>query len=292
MNINVITKFSIITILVILYNGQINTSKPIEAIEIASYKNTTYQTTTIPSINYKTYQTSTIPSINYKTKDYYQQNPTNIATNIKLWQRLRNNFSLNIAKDNEYIKYHLAKYQKQNQYLQQVSNNASPYLPYIIKQLEYRNMPGELALLPMIESSFNPHAISNMGATGIWQLQAATGRHYGLKQNAYYDDRKNVVAATNAALSYLQYLHAEFNGDWLLALAAYNAGEGRIKRAINKNLAENKPTDFWSLSLPKETKHFVPKLLALANLVKNANIEQIVILKVKKPLLTKTNIVS
>jgi membrane-bound lytic murein transglycosylase D len=136
-------------------------------------------------------------------------------------------------------------------------------------------MPGELALLPMIESSFNPQAKSHMGATGIWQLGAITGRRFGLNKNSWYDERKDLVAATNAALSYLEYLHEEFDGDWFLALAAYNAGEGRIKRAIRRNLAHNKPTDFWSLQLPNETKNFVPKLLALANLVKYANLSEI-----------------
>lgn len=203
-------------------------------------------------------------------------------TSTDVWDRLRDNFCLNLAKDNKYVQFHAAKYKKQSQYLQQVSINASPYLPHIIEQIEQRKMPGELALLPMIESSFNPHAISHMGATGIWQLGATTGKRYGLNKNRWYDERKDVVAATNAALSYLQYLHEEFNGDWFLALAAYNAGEGRVKRAISRNLAQKKPTDFWSLSLPNETKNFVPKLLALANLIKHADMSEIAAARIKK----------
>lgn len=200
---------------------------------------------------------------------------------IKIWNRLRNNFCLNLARDNSYVRFHAEKYKSQEQYLQQVTNNASPYISHIMEQLEKRKMPGELALLPMIESSFNPDAISEKGATGIWQLGAKTGKRYGLKQNGWYDDRTNVTAATNAALSYLQFLHQEFDGDWFLALAAYNAGEGRVRRAINRNLAENKPTDFWSLNLPQQTKNFVPKLLALASLIKHADIKDMATFKFK-----------
>ena len=210
------------------------------------------------------------------------------STNI--WDRLRDNFCLNLAKDNRYVRFHTARYKRQSQYLQQVTVNASPYLPHIVEQIEQRNMPGELALLPMIESSFNPHAISHMGATGIWQLGATTGKRYGLNQNGWYDERKDVVAATNAALSYLEYLHKEFNGDWFLALAAYNAGEGRVKRAINHNLAQNKPTDFWSLPLPNETKNFVPKLLALASLIKYTDMSEIASARIKELLLGSTAI--
>lgn len=195
--------------------------------------------------------------------------------NKKIWIRLRNNFRLNHAKDNAHVKFHAEKLKRESKYLQKVSTNASPYLKHIVEQLEKRNMPGELALLPMIESSFNPNARSYMGATGLWQLAASTGKRYGLKQSAWHDPRKDVAAATNAALSYLQFLHGEFDGDWFLALAAYNAGEGRVKRAIKHNLAQNKSTDFWSLPLPKETKNYVPKLLALASLVKHANMHEI-----------------
>lgn len=189
-------------------------------------------------------------------------------TNI--WDRLRENFCLNLATENKYVQLYTLRYKKQSKYLQQVRINASPFLPHIVEQIEQRNMPGELALLPMIESSFNPQAISHMGATGIWQLGTTTGRRFGLNKNAWYDERKDVVAATSAALNYLEYLHKEFDGDWFLALAAYNAGEGRIKRAINLNIAKNKPIDFWSLQLPNETRNFVPKLLALAKLIKYA----------------------
>ena len=192
-----------------------------------------------------------------------------------IWSRLQSNFCLNLASDNSYVQFHAAKYKKQTQYLQQVTDQATPYLSHIIEQLEQRNMPGELALLPMIESAYNPFAVSNMGAAGIWQLGAKTGKRYGLKQNNWYDGRKDIRAATTAALDYLQFLYQEFDEDWFLALAAYNAGEGRVRQAIKHNLAANKPTDFWSLKLPKQTRNFVPKFLALANLVKHTDFDDI-----------------
>ena len=199
----------------------------------------------------------------------------------RIWHRLRNNFCLNLAKDNAQVKLHAAKYKRQHRYLEKFTNNASPYIADIMQKLEERNMPGELALLPMIESSFNPNATSHMGATGLWQLAASTGKRYGLIQRGWQDPRKNVSAATNAALSYLQFLHNEFDGDWFLAIAAYNAGEGRVRRAIKRNLAQNKPTDFWSLPLPKETQNYVPKLLALASLIKHADINQMKLAELK-----------
>jgi membrane-bound lytic murein transglycosylase D len=247
MNIKLIAKISLITILIATYGSGSNFST-------TSSKRVALQLTITKTVrNNKTY--------------------SHDGSIIEVWDRLRNNFCLNLVKDNKYVQFHSRKYKKQNQYLQQISNNASLYLPHIVEQLEQRKMPGELALLPIIESSFNPHATSNMGAVGIWQLTRTISKRYGLAKNNRYDDRKDLVAATNAALGYLEYLHEEFNGDWFLALAAYNAGEGRVKRAINKNLAQNKPTDFWSLSLPNETKNFVPKLLGLANLIKKADLD-------------------
>ena len=128
-------------------------------------------------------------------------------------------------------------------------------------------MPLELALLPVVESAFNPVAYSRARAAGLWQFIPATGRRYGLKQNWYYDGRRDVVAATTAALDYLQFLAAEFEGDWLLAVAAYNCGEMNVTRAIARNRAAGKPTDFFSLKLPKETRAYVPKLLAMRRIV-------------------------
>jgi membrane-bound lytic murein transglycosylase D len=145
---------------------------------------------------------------------------------------------------------------------------ARSYLYHILEQVEKRKLPGELALLPMLESNFQPHAISNRGAVGLWQFMPATGRQLGLKQRAGYDGRKDVKASTTAALNYLEYLHKKFNRDWMLALAAYNAGEGTVERAIKRNKKTGKPTSFWFLKLPKQTREYVPKFLALAQMIR------------------------
>ena len=150
-----------------------------------------------------------------------------------------------------------------------MSTRAEPYLYYIVEELEKRNMPLDLALLPIVESAYNPFAYSRSRASGIWQFMPGTGRIYGLRQNWWYDGRRDIVAATNAALNYLQKLHQEFDGDWLLALAAYNSGEGNVGKAIRRNKKAGKPTDFFSLKLPGETRAYVPSLLAIAEIISN-----------------------
>ena len=147
---------------------------------------------------------------------------------------------------------------------------AEPYLWEIIEQVESRNIPLEVALLPAIETRFNPKARSPRGAAGLWQFLASTGKIYGLTQDSWQDGRLDTVNATRAALDYLSYLHGRYD-DWLLALAAYNAGEGRVARAIEKNRKEGKPADYWNISLPEETKRYVPRLLGLAHFIKNAD---------------------
>lgn len=144
-------------------------------------------------------------------------------------------------------------------------------LDYIINQLEKRDLPGELALIPMIESNFKTQARSHRGAVGLWQFMPKTGRAFGLNCSAKNDARKDVKASTRAALDYLEYLHKRFNKDWMLALAAYNAGEGTVKRAISRNKRQGKGTSFWSLKLPYETTQYVPKILGLMQYVKQLN---------------------
>ena len=154
-------------------------------------------------------------------------------------------------------------------YLKNLFERAEPFLYYILNELEKRNMPTEIALLPAIESAYKPNAVSKSKASGLWQFIPSTGKHYGLKQNWWYDGRRDVIASTDGAIKYLKYLNNMFDGDWLHALAAYNSGEGRVMRAIKKNKREGKPTDFWSLALPKETRAYVPKLLALADILRH-----------------------
>ena len=188
-----------------------------------------------------------------------------------LWQVVRDTQRLK-AITNKRIKRQIAWYQKYNRTLERVSINARPFLYYIQKEVRRRQLPSELALIPVIESAFRPLARSPSGATGLWQFIASTGKRYGLAQTWWYDGRRDVVASTQAAFDYLEYLERQFEGDWLLAIAAYNAGEGNVHAAIKRNAAAGKETDYWSLKLPKETLTYVPRLLALAQIVKQPEV--------------------
>ncbi len=183
-----------------------------------------------------------------------------------LWDRLRESFRLQ-GHNHPKIQPYLDWYARNQGYLDRVAERARPFLFDIVQEVERRGMPGEIALLPVVESAFQPFAYSAGRAAGIWQFIPGTGRRYGLKQNWWYDGRRDVRAATRAALDYLENLNKQFDGDWLLALAAYNSGEGRVHRAMKANRKKGKPTDFWSLSLPEETRGYVPKLLAISTLV-------------------------
>ena len=152
-------------------------------------------------------------------------------------------------------------------YMQRAFGRSELYLYHIVTQLEARGMPLEIALLPVVESAFEPYAYSRARASGLWQFIPETGSRYGMKQDWWYDGRRDIVEATRGALDYLQALHDEFNGDWLLAIAAYNCGEMAVERAVDNNQRAGKPIDFWSLKLPAETRAYVPKLLAMKRLV-------------------------
>lgn len=185
---------------------------------------------------------------------------------LNLWDRIRAGFALPDV-DNPRVDHELAWYAGHPQYLDRVIERAQPYMHYIVDQLDANNIPLEIALLPIVESAFQPFAYSHGRASGIWQFIPSTGRRYGLEQNWWYDGRRDVCASTQAAIKLLSTLHQEFNGDWLLALAAYNSGGGNVTRAIRKNKRRHKPTDFFSLDLPPETRYYVPKLLALKKLI-------------------------
>ena len=152
-------------------------------------------------------------------------------------------------------------------YLNRVFTRAQRYLPYIVAELERRNMPLELALLPIVESAYDPFAYSHGRAAGLWQMIPGTAKRFGVKQNWWYDGRRDVVDSTRAALDYLQHLEGLNDGNWLNAIASYNSGEGNVLRAARKNRKANKPVDFWHLKLPRETRMYVPKLLALVEIV-------------------------
>jgi len=185
-----------------------------------------------------------------------------------VFDRIRAGFKLSDI-DSPRIDQQLAFFANNPQYLERVFGRASLYLHHIVQEIEARGMPLELALLPVVESAFEPYARSWVSANGLWQFMPGTGERFGLKQDWWYDGRRDVIASTRAALDYLQYMHDEFFNDWLLAIAAYNCGEFRVQREVKANRAAGKPVDFFSLKLPAETRAYVPKLMAMRRLVAN-----------------------
>ncbi len=188
------------------------------------------------------------------------------AASIDIWDQIRSGFRLP-DKHKASVKRHIRNYRLNTRSIERSFERGEPYLAYIYYEVDKLGFPTEIALLPFIESSFNPHARSPERAAGLWQFIPRTARHYGLKQDWWYDGRRDVVASTRAALEHLDKLHREFSGDWLLALAAYNAGGATVRRAIRKNRRAGKPVDFWHLELPRETVGYVPRLLAISAIV-------------------------
>ncbi|MFC4699044.1 LysM peptidoglycan-binding domain-containing protein [Glaciecola siphonariae] len=188
-----------------------------------------------------------------------------------VWMRIADQLAFTIPKNQQRLDSQKKWYLKHPDYMSRVAKRARPFLYYIVEQLEQNDMPVDLALLPIVESSFDPFAYSSGRAAGMWQFIPGTGKRFGMEQNWWYDGRRDVVASTKGAIAYLQYLNKMFDGNWMHALAAYNSGEGRVMRAIRKNKRAGKKTDFWSLDLPKETRAYVPKLLALADILKNSD---------------------
>lgn len=188
-----------------------------------------------------------------------------LAPPADLWERIRRGFAMPNL-DNDLVHDREQWYSTRPDYILRMTERSNKYLFHIVEELERRNMPTELALLPFIESAFNPQAVSSAKAAGMWQFMPATGKHFELKQNAFRDDRRDVLASTRAALDYLQKLHGMF-GDWHLALAAYNWGEGSVGRAIAKNRRAGQGTAYTDLNMPMETRFYVPKLQAVKNIV-------------------------
>ncbi len=189
-------------------------------------------------------------------------------TPATLWGRIRDGFMLDPALiDNPRIDQQRLAFASQTRYFELATPRAQRYIYYVVQELEARDMPQELALLPFIESAYNPQALSSAKAAGLWQFIPSTGRNFSLRQDWWYDGRRDVTASTQAALDYLSLLHDYFDGDWLLALAAYNCGEGCVGRAVKRNQSLGLPTDYWNLQLPRETQNYVPKLLALAQII-------------------------
>ena len=203
--------------------------------------------------------------------EFFAINPDDYVENDipDIWKRVRKGFSISDTTNNPRLLAELKWYAKHQKYLDRVVERAEPFLHYVLSEAEKRNLPTELVLLPIVESAYQTFAYSHGRASGIWQFIPSTGRIYGLKQNWWYDGRRDVYASTQAALKYLESLNREFKGNWLHALAAYNSGSGTVRRAIRINKQRGKPTDFWHLKLPDETRAYVPKLLALKRLIEN-----------------------
>lgn len=191
--------------------------------------------------------------------------PDDEAARTDLWLRVRRGFAIPDL-DTDLVRKGEQWYSSRPDYVARMTERSSRYMFYIVEEIERRGMPTELALLPYIESAFNPQAISSAKASGMWQFMSATGKDFDLKQNVFRDDRRDVLASTRAALDYLTRLYNQF-GDWQLALAAYNWGEGNVQRAIDRNQRAGKPTDYLSLRMPDETRYYVPKLQAVKNII-------------------------
>lgn len=185
-----------------------------------------------------------------------------------LWHYIANLQKLN-NQNHQRVDEHIAWFVKHPDYLERVSKRAQPYLHLVVSEVEKEGLPIEVALLPIVESAYYPFAYSHGTAAGLWQFIPSTGRLYGLEEDWWYAGRRDVLKSTKAAVKYLKNLNQLFDGDWLLAIAAYNAGPGRVQNAINANVKSGKKTDFWHLELPNETKRYVPKLLAVAKILQD-----------------------
>ncbi len=197
---------------------------------------------------------------------------------VEIWPRMRAGFNIPDSAANkgaQRIAKRLTWYEKHPNHIGEVTQRGALYLHFILEKLDERNLPHELALIPMAESGFDPFAYSHATASGLWQFMPRTGKHLGLEQNWWYDGRRDVTASTEAALNYLSRLNKQFKGDWLLTLAAYNGGQGTVRRSIKRNRKKGKPTDYWSLKLPKETEQYIPKILALKEIILRPDIHSV-----------------
>lgn len=186
-----------------------------------------------------------------------------------LWDVLRDEFTLPHYEDAPIVQEKIEWFMNNQDFLLRAATRAAPYLYYILQQVKKRHLPAEIVLLPIVESGYNPFSQSPMGAVGVWQLMPGTASGLGVKRDGWYDGRRDVLASTRAALNYLKYLQNFFEGNWLLAIAAYNTGEGNVLSAIKRNIRDGRDTDFWSLPVAQETRDYVPSLLALAIIITN-----------------------
>ncbi|HHC75340.1 MAG TPA: hypothetical protein ENK78_09720 [Thiothrix sp.] len=229
------------------------------------------------------------------TTDYRPRRDHVRQTRHDLWQNVYRGFRLGNHNRHPHVAKVIREYRSRNQPLQASLNRSQPYLHMIVEEVKRRNMPMEALLVAFVESGFQPTAVSRSGASGLWQFMPTTGKRYGLPRNREFDARLDPFAATGAAMNYLQMLHRQFKGDWLLAFAAYNAGEGRVIQAIAKAKRAGRPVNFWQLDLPAETRRYVPKILAYKEVLLNpqlfrvrlpniANTPYLTQIRIEKPL--------
>lgn len=203
------------------------------------------------------------------TPESMQTEPTPVVYD-DVWQRIRSQLTM-VVPNNKEVKKWRNYYLRHPNFMVTISERAEPFLYYIVEEIERRNMPIELALLPIVESAYLPYGVSHKSAAGLWQFMPVAAKRFNLTRNWWYDGRRDIVTSTNAALDYFQFFHRTLGQDWLNAVAAFNSGEGRVGRAIAKNKRANKTYDFWSLDLPKETTAYVPKLLAIIDILQRAD---------------------
>lgn len=198
-----------------------------------------------------------------------QKQPAQGQPEPDLWDRLRSLYAMDRSVDNRRVQQQLNWYSRHPRYIDRVVERGGRYLHHIVNEVERRGLPGELALLPIVESAFDPFAYSHGRAAGMWQFIPSTGKYFGLTQSWWHDERRDILASTDAALDYLERLSDRFDGDYTLALAAYNSGGGTVSKAIRRNANRGKSTEYWALDLPSETRAYVPKLIALAKIFEN-----------------------
>ncbi len=229
---------------------------------VTTKENTATITATPPALSPKT-QASTEPKAIPNAYSKVKQPASN-----NLWDVTRQHFALNDEAEHDAVTIQINWYKKYPRHMRRVTENASRYYHYVLNEVLKRDLPAEIALLPAVESMYDPDAYSSGHAVGIWQFIPSTAKYLGIKRSQWYDGRKDIIDSTKTALDYLEKLNQRFDGDWLLTFAAYNAGGGTISKAMRKNREAGLPTDYWSLSLPKETRLYVPRILALASFVR------------------------
>lgn len=251
-------------------NPSINNAGESESITTVAQQETESASTTAPLSNAEASPEATMVRLDPE-EPWIPIFDNNDTPGQSAWNKIEQSDRLTLAQ-NDRVRFYQNQYKRESLWISKILHRGKPYLSHLVATLDQRFMPVELALLPAIESGYQPTARSAGHAAGLWQIVPITAREIGVHRGPWFDGRGDILASTTAAIDYLSYLSAEFNGDWELTLAAYNAGPGRVRSAIKKNVKAGLPTDYWSLDLPRETMNYVPKFIALVDLVKQPEI--------------------